>query len=343
MITPSQFNLFISTVNTMIGEVYAETDQDIGVQWMNFATEMPSGSTQSVYGWTEMLQKAREWVGPRVVMEAAPLTYTVVNRPWEHTLGVDRFLLDDDHLGILYRQIPDQVRQVRRQPDYWIRDLIEGLGVFATGQPGSPQLGFDGLSNFNTAHSIDPYNPTSTTYSNDFTGGGASIAGGVPGGSGSTILVGGAFGVTAFATLYEYQLRMLGEDLEPLGIIPDTLMVPVTLKTEAELILHSTFFAPPAWATIGSQVGAADNPFRRFAVDKVLVNPYLTSGTKWYLMDTKRTIKPMMWQVREAAVYTQRVNEQDPVVFDTHRYLYGAWGRGAPAWGYAFLMARSGP
>ena len=330
----------------MIGEVYEETDADIGVQWTQFATEMPSGSTQSVYGWTEMLPKPREWVGPRVVVEAAPLTYTVVNRPYEHTLGVDRFLLDDDHLGILYRQIPDQVRQVRRLPDYWLRDLIESLGIFGSGQPGNPQNGFDGLSYFNTAHPIDPYVPTTTTYSNDFTGGGAAVAGGVPGGSGANITVGGAFGVTPFATLYEYMLRMLGEDLEPLGVIPDTIMVPVTLKTEVELVLASTFFAPPSWATIGAstaQVGAADNPFKRFGISNILVNPYLTSGTKWYLMDTKRAIKPMMWQVREPAVFTQRVNEQDPVVFDTHRYLYGVWGRVAPAWGYSFLMTRSGP
>lgn len=341
MISPSNLNLFFSGANTVIGEVYEETD--IQSVHPEFATEMPSSATQNVYGWTEMLPKARLWVGPRVVVEAAPLTYIVVNRPYEHTLGIDRFLLDDDRAnwGIYYRQMIDQVRQLKRQPDYWLRDLLEGLGAFATGQPGAPQNGFDGLTYFNTAHPVDPYNPNATTYSNDFTGGAVNIPGGVPGGSGANIAVGGAFGVNAFATLYEYMLRMLGEDLEPLGIVPNRLMVPVTLKTEAELVIKSTFFAPPAWGTIGSQTGAADNPFMRFGVE-VLVNKFLTSGSKWYLFDNTRTVKPMMWQVREAPVYAQRVNEQDPVVFDTHRFLYGAWGRAAPAWGYSFLMCRSG-
>lgn len=344
MNTPIGFNLFISTVNTMVGEVYSETDADIGIIWKAFANVQPSKSTQNVYGWTGMLQKPREWVGARVVVEPSPQTYTVVNRPWEGpTVTIDRFHLDDDMFGIYYRMLPDQMRQVRRLPDYWLRDLIEGLGSFASGTPGSPQLGFDGLTYFNTAHPVDIYNPSSPTYCNDFTGGGQSIAGGVPGGSGSSILVGGSFSPTAYATLYEYMLRMLGEDGEPLGVIPDSIMCPVTLKTEVELVIKSASFAPPAWATITGQVGAADNPFRRFSVQNVCVNPYLTSGTKWYLLDTKRVVKPMQWQERESVVFTPRISENDPVVFDTHRYLWGVWGRAAPTWGYSFLMARSGP
>ena len=342
MPTPSNYNLFISTVNTMIGEVFEETDADIGSFYKIIATQVPSDSAQVAHAWTGMLQKAREWSGPRVVVEASPETYVVINRPYEHTLGIDRFDLDDDKFGVYYRMLPDQVRQIRRHPDYWLRDLIEAKGVFGTGQPGSPQLGFDGLTNWNTAHPIDIYTPGSATYCNDFGTGGQSITGGVPNGTGSAITVGGAFGVVAYSTMYNYMTRILGQDLEPLGVIPDTIMAGVQLKTEIELVIKAQSFAPPTWATLTGQVGAADNPFKRFAVQNVLINPFLNSAVGWYLLDTKRAVKPFQWQNRVDAVYTQRVNEMDPVVFDTHRLLFGVWGRGAPAWGYPFLAARSG-
>jgi phage major head subunit gpT-like protein len=132
---------------------------------------------------------------------------------------------------------------------------------------------------------------------------------------------------------------------ERLGIMPTKLMHPLTLKAEVELILKSTFFAPPAWgafASIGSQVGAADNPLRRFGVEP-LSNPWLASNTKWYLLDDTKTVKPLLWIVREPVITVPRVNENDPVVFDTHMFQWGQWARNAPGWGFPYLMARGGP
>jgi phage major head subunit gpT-like protein len=326
-ITPAAFNLFISTVNTMIGQVYS--DATLPELWKNYAGVMPSSGSQNVYGWTGMLPKPRVWKGARVVVQANPQTYTLVNLPYEHTIEIDRFHLDDDLMGIYYRQIPDQARQVRRLPDYWTRDLLENLGD----QTGNKQLGLDGLTAFNTAHPINLYAPAVGTYSNDFTGGGQAING---------TLIGGAFSPTAFASTVEYMMTLKGEDNEPLGIYPDKAMFPAALMMEAELVLKSAFFAPPAWGTITGQVGAADNPLKRFGVTPV-INPYLTSNTKWYLFDTTKSFKPLIWQEREPAVYTPRVNENDPVVFDRHHYLWGVWGRVAPGWSYSFLFVRSGP
>jgi phage major head subunit gpT-like protein len=327
MITPAGFNLFITTVNTMIGQVYS--DASIPELWKSFSSTMPSPGKQTVYGWTGMLPKPRVWKGSRVVVQANPQTYTLVNLPYEHTLGIDRFDLDDDLMGIYYRQIPDQARQVRRLPDYWHRDLLENLGD----QTGTKQNGLDGLTAFNTAHPVNLYAPAAGTYTNDTTGGGQTI---------NSRLIGGSFSPTSFATVVEYMMNLPGEDGEPLGIYPNLGMFPSALMLEAELVLKSTFFSPPAWGTITGQVGAADNPLRRFGVTPI-VNPYLTSNTKWYLFDTTKSFKPLIWQVNTPAVFTPRVNENDPVVFDTHHYLWGVWGRVAPGWSYSFLFHRSGP
>lgn len=321
MITPAQFAVFVSNVNTLIGQAWVEPEASV---YTELAQTIPSSSTQNVYGWTGMLQVPRVWTGPRIVDEPAPQTYTLVNLPYEKTVAIDRFHLDDDMMGIYYRVLPDMARQIKRLPDLWSRDLLENRGT----QTGSRQNGLDTLTFFNTAHPIDFYDSSKGTYSNDAT------AGGIPG-------VGGAFSPTALATLYEYMLGLKGEDLEVLKVIPDTVMIPNQLKLEAELVIKSMTFAPPSWGTITGQVGAADNPLRRFGLD-MLINPYLKSATTWYLADTKRAFKPMIWQVREAPRMVPRIQENDPVVFDMHKYLWGGWGRAAPGWGPSWLMARSG-
>lgn len=342
-ITPQQFTVFVSSVNTIVAAIYA--DNTVPDVWTDFATEIPSESSQEVYGWIGRLPKPRQWKGPRVTVSPAAQTYTLVNRPYELTVEIDRFRLDDDQYGIYYTLLPQMAIQTKRLPNFWLRDLLENTGDFT----GTAQNGYDTLTYFNTAHPIDVYSSGSGTYCNDFTSGGQSITGGIPNGTGSAIQVGGTFSPTSLATVAEYMLAIPGEDGEALGVMPGGLMVPSTLKMESELVVRGQFMAPPQWGVIGSgtganatQVGAADNPLRRFGIETV-VNQYLKNGSRWYLYDNTKAIKPMVWQVRVPAVFTPRVNESDPVVFDRHAYIWGTWGRVAPGWAYSYLMARSGP
>jgi phage major head subunit gpT-like protein len=325
VITPAQFSVFVTTVNTMIGQAYNDTTEPILDQ---IATTIPMSTEILLFGWTGMLDQMRPWYGPRVAHEPNPQTYQVAAIPFEYTLTIDRFRLDDDQFGIYYRMLPDVARQAKRWPTYQIRNLLENTAPWT----GSFQNGLDGLSNFNTAHLINLYNSGLGTYSNDFTGGGSNVGG---------IQVGGAFSPTAFATLYEYMLTLKGEDNQILGIVADKLMHPAQLKTEVDYVLKSQFFAAAAYGTLTGQVGAADNMFRRFGVEP-LQNNFLTSATKWYLMDTTKPMKPFTWGLREAPIFVQRVNEDDPVVFDEHNYVWGNWGRGCAAWSYAWLCCRSG-
>jgi phage major head subunit gpT-like protein len=134
-----------------------------------------------------------------------------------------------------------------------------------------------------------------------------------------------------------------GEDGEVLGVQPTTMMIAPQLKVEAEMVLKATSFAPPQWGVyIQNQVGAATNVLNRFGVDYI-ENRFLKNAYTWYLMDLTQAVKPFTWVLREAPVIIPRINEDDPIVFDTHMLQWGAWMRGAPAWSYSFLCARSGP
>ena len=335
---PTNLNLFLSDLTTAFGTVYL-TDP-LEANWQAIATEVPINTEQYVAAWTGMMPKAKVWQGPRNVYSPAPQTYTVIPKPFEITYGMDRFQLDDDKHGVYFRMVPDMVRQTRRWQAYEIRDMLENTGNWT----GAYQLGLDGLTFFNTAHPVDIYQSASGTYCNDFSGGGQNVTYTKANGGTVSILTGGGFGQTAFKTAWEYMPTIKGEDGERLGVRGMTLMHPVNLRGEVEVVLHNTFFAPPTWGStnLGTQVGAGENYFKRLGVVPY-ENEFLNDPQMWYLADTSRSFKPVMWGLREGWKMVPRYNEDDPVVFDEHFYLIGGWARGCPLWNYSFLMLRSGP
>jgi phage major head subunit gpT-like protein len=344
MATPLNYAAFITTVDTTIGAIYSELDPLSN--YKEFATVKSMSGSIWEAGWSQRIPKARAWFGSRVTHEPAIITYSVAPIPYELTVGIDRFTLDDSNVNTespFWRTLPDIAMQWRRQPDYELRDLLEGSGVQTTD---GRQNGLDGLSAFNTAHPINIYNPgfngggnplfTSGTYCNDFTSGGQTING---------TLIGGALSTTAFASVLQYMQMIPDEAGEALGVMPNMLMVPSTLQVEAQFIVNSAFLASPTWGAFSpltGQVGTADNMLRKMGV-RVMVNPWLKNTKRWYMMDTAQSLKPLLWIVREAPRTVPRVNENDPIVFDSHRYTWGGWDRVTPAWNYSFLFARSGP
>jgi phage major head subunit gpT-like protein len=341
-VTPLQYTAFITTVDTTIGAIYQQLDPVL--TWKEYAKEEGmTGGTQKAYGWTGMSPKPRPWFGSRLVYEEAPQTYVVTPIPYELTLGIDRFTLDDSDpnaMSIFWQKLPHMAQQWRRHPEYEIRDLIENAGV----QTGARQNGLDGLTGFNTAHPIDYYNPTfnngSTlfsggTYCNDFIG--TQTIGGT--------VIGGAMSTTAIATLTEYMGVIPSENGEALGVVPDAVGIPWTLRTVTDYVLRASLLAAPAWggfSQITGQVGTADNMLAKQGM-RIIVMRFLKKALRYYLMDLSHVEKPFGWVVREAPRTVPRVAESDPIVFDSHRYLWGGWDRVCPRWNYSWLFSRSGP
>ena len=57
------------------------------------------------------------------------------------------------------------------------------------------------------------------------------------------------------------------------------------------------------------------------------------AGTAWYLLDTRRAIKPLIYQERLPFRFTSLSKEDDDNVFWKDRYIYGARGRAAAGFG----------
>jgi len=341
--TPSNYAAYITTVDTTVGAIYTELDPALTYMQYTKVEPMTGGSIKS-YGWIGMTPKPQPWFGSRKGYEPAPQTYQVEVIPYELTLNMDRFILDDSDpnaMSIFWQMLPMMARQWKRHPEYEIRDMLESRGIQSTT---TRQSGMDGKLFFGS-HPINLYNPTynngstlfsSGSYQNDF------IGGYTP--AGQSTVVGGPFGFASFTTMRAYMRSIPFEDGETAGVIPDAVMVPQTMEVEADFVVKSATVAPPIWggfAPVTGQVGAADNPLAKLGV-RVIVNPFLQYATRWYMGDLSHSEKPVKWIVREAPKTIPRVAENDPIVWDSHRYAWGGYDRVAPAWGYSWLMARSG-
>ena len=66
------------------------------------------------------------------------------------------------------------------------------------------------------------------------------------------------------------------------------------------------------------------------------------NGTKWYLLDMSRMLKPIIYQERKAPMLTRRDDPEDHNVFAKNAFLYGVDCRGAAGYGLWQLAYRGG-
>lgn len=130
--------------------------------WNQIAMRVPSTADAENYGWLKELPGMREWIGQRVVHNLEASDAKLVNRNYEHTIGVDRNNIEDDKLGIYTPMLSMQGEIAARHPD----DLVWGLLP-----DGFSTLGFDGQYFFDSDHIGYTKTGAETSWSN--TGGGA--------------------------------------------------------------------------------------------------------------------------------------------------------------------------
>lgn len=325
-ITPTNLNIFFTGLDTRFWAAFEQAP----IWSEQVATTYPAATEQWLMGWIGMLDKLRVWKGSRIVHTPAPQTYGATILPFELTEQIDKFKLEDDTYGIYAPLISHMGEMAKKWPDYAVRDLIESLGDF-NNTPA--QLGTDGVSHWNASHPIDFYDSGKGTYTNDYLAAGTTI---------NSTTVGGTFNSNAYLTVYQDHSSRKNESGEKIGVLPDKLMVPTYLGFAAKTVLQSQFFAPSTITGMNSQtfVGAVDNPLN--GSTDLMINIDLTVQAAWYLLTTKKVVKPFGWVLRKAPVLIPRMDPTDPAVFDTHTFLYGVEARAVPVWSLPWLSSRSG-
>lgn len=69
-------------------------------QHLQVATVVNSTTGKEEYGWLGKIPNVREWLGDRVVQNMKLHDYSIKNKDWELTIGVDRNDIEDDNLGV---------------------------------------------------------------------------------------------------------------------------------------------------------------------------------------------------------------------------------------------------
>lgn len=107
----------------------------------------------------------------------------------------------------------------------------------------------------------------------------------------------------------------------PLNLVPDLLVVPPALEKDANDILVADLLN----GTRNTMQGTA----------KVLTAPQLAGNdSAWYLLCTKRPIKPLIFQERKKPKFVSKTKLEDDNVFFENQYLYGVDYRGNAGYGF---------
>lgn len=286
----------ISALNTSFSLSYQGAYSKAPVFWDQIATEIPSNTTSGTYGWMQQVNSLRQWVGARVIRDLAGSAYNLVNLPFELTFGVDKHDLDDQQTGIYNLRAQEFGNAAAKWPDEQV------VAALWAGRPAGAGLCFDGLTMFNANHMLSGVAQSNT----------------------NTL----ALSPAAYETVRAAMRGFVGESGRSLGVRPNVLWCCPQLESTAKRILEADFMADAVVAT-ASTINVNKGTAKLLVIDELGA----LSTTTWGLADTTKPIKPMIWQLRQAPLFTQMTDPNAESVMMTRQYTWGVEARGAAGYG----------
>ena len=98
------------------------------------ATVVPSTSESETYAWLGDIPGMREWIGDREIQNITASDYTIKNKDFELTVGVDRNAIEDDKIGLYNPSVQMLGQSAAMHPDEQVR-LISRYEKCYDGQP----------------------------------------------------------------------------------------------------------------------------------------------------------------------------------------------------------------
>lgn len=160
-ITPSSLNALFTAYKANFQQGF-DSLGDAGSLFEQFCTVVPSTTRTEIYPWLKTLPRMREWLGDRVINSLGSSSFSISNRKFELTEGVDRDALEDDTYGLYSPLMQEMGRSSREHPNELAVEVLE-----------SNPLCYDGQNLFDSDHPVILADGTESTASNDMGGGGA--------------------------------------------------------------------------------------------------------------------------------------------------------------------------
>lgn len=294
----------LRALNTQFSGVYQTAFDGATPSYERLTTRAPSTSKSNTYGWMAQIPQMREWLGERVVNRLAARGFVIENKKFELTLGVSRDDIDDDNLGVYMPVAAGIGEAARTHPDDLLFDLMNNGHL-------SSAVCHDGQNFFDTDHPVSLEDSSLGTQSNYRT---------------SMTL-----DATNFFAMRAAMAAFKGDSGRNLRVVGTTLVVPPAL----EKVARETVAA----ATVST--GGANVAYQ--LADVVVANELGGDTTKdktWYLLDTRKVVKPFIYQVRRPTTFVQKFSETDDNVLMRDEYLWAATGRYNLGYGPWFLAMK---
>jgi len=171
------------------------------------ATEVESTSESEDYRWLGDIPSMRLWEAERQINDVRGFSYTVQNKLYEATIGVERTVIEDDRLNLIRPRLTALGDEAARYID---QALVEYL------TDGTTRPAYDGVAFFSASR--------------------------VAGDSTINNIVSGALSADTLNTAMARMMSFRSDRGKPLGIIPDTLVVGPALQLTASNILEAGYF-----------------------------------------------------------------------------------------------------
>jgi len=262
--------------------VFFEAYEAAPGDWERIATVVPSEHDTEKYAWLGNVPRMREFKDERLPAGLLEHDYSIKNKTWEASIGVDRAALEDDQYGQIKLRIQGLAEETRRHQDELTFTLLKN---------GFTGLCHDGQCFFDTDHS--------------------------EGDSGTQINKGSAaLSASSLQAAFTAMMKFKDDKGKPMGIIPDTLCVPPDLKWTALELLESVERPDTSLKIKNVLSGTLE----------LIVSPYLSDTNDWFLLCTKRVVKPIIFQNRIPVEFAALEAESE-AGFMRDIYVYGIRAR----------------
>lgn len=262
-----------------------ETDYGLGAMtaWNEFGS-----STAAVTGATNM---------PVVEYVTIPagLERTYTHKEFARGFMIERKFVDDEQYNVIEKMPKDLARAGRYKVENDAITLFNNAFSKDVGGAGKSAI-YDGVALCSAAHPL-----LNTTVDAGF---GAGLA---------SNLASGALSDTSLKDALILGQNQVDEAGKKIQYNFDVLVVPPALQYVAKELLKST-----------QKVGTANNDMNALQDElKIIVNPFLTSATAWYIMDSKRHQLNFFWRVKPEF---KREEDFDSLVAKYRGYMRYSYG-----------------
>ncbi len=202
IITPQALRGIYTAFNTVFNKAFEGQHPT----YEKVATVVPSTSESETYAWLGDIPGMREWVGDREIQNLTASDYTIKNKSFELTIGVDREAIEDDKIGLYNPSVEMLAQSAAQHPDELVFKLLAS---------GFEAKCYDGQPFFSDAHKVGKKAVTNK--------GTAQLS------------------LEAYIAARAAMMSLTNSKGRALNLVPDTLVVPPALEAKARDILVADF------------------------------------------------------------------------------------------------------